>query len=70
VEPVGAFYDTDLGEFVLPYEEVRSAPDPDATLMRFLQTTYAAAAELADWPRHRLEMAPDRRPPWTRPVEG
>jgi hypothetical protein len=50
-----AHYDPDLGEFVLPYEEMRRADDPDATLLRFLQTTYEAAANLAGWDRAALE---------------
>ena len=44
-----------LGEFVLPYEAVRKADDPEAALMAFLQSTYGAAAELADWDRASLE---------------
>jgi predicted GNAT family acetyltransferase len=55
VEPEGASYDAQLGEFLLPYELVRTAEDPDATLLSFLQTTYEAAAELAGWDRPRLE---------------
>ncbi|MDB5065130.1 MAG: hypothetical protein JWM18_1564 [Chloroflexi bacterium] len=50
-----ARYDPDLGEFLLPYEEMRRAGDPDATLLRFLQTTYEAAANLAGWDRAALE---------------
>ncbi|MEA2615626.1 MAG: hypothetical protein QOE72_1409 [Chloroflexota bacterium] len=50
-----ARYDPGLGEFLLPYEEVRRARDPDATLLRFLQTTYEAAANLAGWDRAALE---------------
>jgi hypothetical protein len=38
-----------MGEFVLPYEAVRTAPDPDAALLEFLETTYRAAARLAQW---------------------
>ena len=57
VEPAGASYDERLGEFVLPYRVVRTAPDPDATLLSFLQTTYEAAAELAGWDRRQLERA-------------
>ena len=44
-----------LGEFVLPYEEVRRAPDPDATLLEFLQSSYEAAADLGGWDRPALE---------------
>lgn len=55
VGPVGARYDAALGEFILPYDAVRAAPDPDAALLRFLQTTYEAAADLAKWDRDGLE---------------
>ena len=55
VEPPAATYDNDLGEFLLPYDAVRSAKDPDATLLAFLESTYAAAAELGDWPDDVLE---------------
>jgi Family of unknown function (DUF5996) len=54
----GAFYDAQLKEFVLPYDAVRSAADPDATLMSFLQETYEAAANGASWDRAALERAP------------
>ena len=49
--PVGAFYSEELGEFLLPYEVVRSADDPDALVQEFLESTYRAASELGDWPR-------------------
>jgi hypothetical protein len=55
VEPEAARFDEALGEFVLPYEAVRSAPDPDAVLMAFLESTYIAAANLAGWDRAALE---------------
>ena len=55
VEPAAAFYDESLGEFLLPYTAVRTAADPDATLLAFFQTTYEAAADLAAWPRAELE---------------
>lgn len=51
----GARYDEALGEFVLPYERVRVADDPDVVLLDFLQSTYVAAAERADWDRAALE---------------
>jgi hypothetical protein len=53
--PKGASYSAELGEFVLPYEAVRTAADPDALLAEFLQTTYEAAADLAGWDRAALE---------------
>jgi hypothetical protein len=51
VRPAAAFYSADLGEFILPYDAVRSAPDPAAALLEFLSTTYEAAARAADWDR-------------------
>ena len=57
MEPAGAYYHDTLREFVLPYEAVRTAADPDQALLRFLQTTYDAAAELAHWDRAALERA-------------
>jgi hypothetical protein len=44
--------------FGAAYEAVRSSADSEATLLRFLQSTYVAAAELGDWPRDILECAP------------
>ena len=55
VEPAAARFDAALAEFLLPYEAVRSAPDPDATLLAFLRSTYDAAADLAHWDRDALE---------------
>ena len=45
----------DLGEFLLPYEAVRTAADPDAALLDFCQSTYEAAADLGGWDRAALE---------------
>jgi hypothetical protein len=50
-----AAYNKDLGQFILPYDAVRQARDPDALLLGFLQETYAAAANLAQWDRKALE---------------
>jgi hypothetical protein len=55
VAPVGARWDHDLAEFVLPYEVVRTADDPDALLLAFLESTYGAAATTARWDRDALE---------------
>jgi hypothetical protein len=60
VEPGEAFFHSELGEFLLPYEVVRSAHDPDQVLLDFLQTTYEAAAELSHWDRDALEDDPSR----------
>jgi hypothetical protein len=55
VAPDGAAFNETLGEFLLPYETVRRAADPDAALLSFLQSTYAAAARSAHWDRSELE---------------
>jgi hypothetical protein len=55
IAPSAARYDDTMREFVLPYEAVRTSPDPDDTLLAFAQTTYAAAADLAGWDRSNLE---------------
>jgi hypothetical protein len=55
VEPDAAFFSKELGEFILPYEAVRTAPEPERALMEFLQSSYAAAADLAKWERSALE---------------
>jgi hypothetical protein len=53
--PPGSRYDRDLREFVLPYDAVRAAADPDALVLAFLQGTYEAAATLGQWDRTALE---------------
>jgi hypothetical protein len=55
VKPEGAAFNATLGEFLLPYEVVRTAADPEAALPAFLQSTYEAAAESAGWDRNELE---------------
>lgn len=60
VRPEAAHYHPVLHEWVLPYEAVRTAPDPDAALLDFLQSTYEAAAELGGWDRGALERGPHR----------
>ncbi|NDU74532.1 hypothetical protein GWI34_18115 [Actinomadura sp. DSM 109109] len=60
VGPSGAFYSRENGQFLLPYEAVREAPDPDGALLEFLQGTYEAAADLAGWDRAALEADPAR----------
>lgn len=57
VQPADAFWHTGLSEFILPYESVRSAPDPEAALTAFLASTYEAAASLSGWDRDLLECA-------------
>ena len=57
VEPEDARFNRDLGEFLLPYDAVRRAVDPEATLMTFLESTYRAAADRGGWERGCLECA-------------
>ena len=53
--PKEAYYEEKMGEFVLPYETVRSSENPDRILMDFLESTYGAAATTAKWDREALE---------------
>jgi len=55
VEPAAAVWNTEMGEFILPYEAVRRSDDPEAALVAFLNTTYDASARLAGWDRESLE---------------
>ncbi len=55
VRPASAAWNTELGEFVLPNDDVRKAASPQETLLDFLQTTYEAAADLAGWDRGALK---------------
>lgn len=61
----GARWDYELSEFVMPYELVRTAADPDARLLEFLEASYAAAATTADWDRATLERPPGEPLPGT-----
>jgi hypothetical protein len=56
IAPEAAFWSAEMGEFLLPYDDVRTADDPEAMLMEFLQSTYAASADLAGWDREKLEL--------------
>jgi hypothetical protein len=49
VAPAAAGYDASLREFLLPYDDVRTAPNPDGVLLEFLQTTFDAAAVCGSW---------------------
>ncbi|MGH2614152.1 MAG: DUF5996 family protein [Thermomicrobiales bacterium] len=62
IDPETAFWSAEMREFLLPYDAVRTADDPDAALMSFLQSTYAAGADLAGWDRDRLELKEIPRP--------
>ncbi len=69
VRPAAASYDVQLGEFVLPYDDVRRSADPNAVALDFFASTYRAGADLAQWDRALLEPAvlPGRAPrrAWT-----
>lgn len=69
VGPEAAFWLDAMGEFVLPYEAVQSAADPDAALMAFLVSTYEAAAELGGWDREMLECS-EGKPGVVRPPDA
>ena len=55
IAPPAAYYHAELGEFILPYEAVRKAADPEAALRAFVDSTYSQAATLAGWDRAHLE---------------
>jgi hypothetical protein len=55
VRPAAAHFDPKVGEFILPYDAVRRSSDPDADVLAFFESTYAAAADLAHWDRAALE---------------
>jgi hypothetical protein len=58
VQPEAAFYSPEMGLFLLRYDDVRAAADPDAALLAFFRSTHAAAADLAGWDRAALERGP------------
>jgi hypothetical protein len=60
VTPDAAFYSDEYKQFLLPYDAVRTADNPDQTLSQFLRSTYAAAADLSGWDRAALEDDPHR----------
>ena len=69
VHPGDAFFDDRFGEFMLPYDSVRTAADPDSAVLQFVQSIYEAGADLGGWDRKALEPAelPGRPPrrPWS-----
>jgi hypothetical protein len=67
VKPEAAFFSEAAGEFILPYDAVRTADDPDRALLDFLQSTYEAAANAAKWDRKGLE-CDSGRPGVVRPI--
>jgi hypothetical protein len=60
VQPTQAFYSQEFGEFILRYDDVRTAARPDEALLAFAESTYVAAADLGKWPREELERAMGR----------
>ena len=60
VRPSKAFYSSSMKEFILLYDDMRSAPSPEEALMEFLQSTYEAGAKLAKWDRAALERAVEK----------
>src|SRR6185437_573678 len=67
VQPAGAYYTAEMGEFILPYERVRGASAPDDALLEFLQSTYEAAGDLAHWDRASLDRPAAQ---WPRAMAG
>jgi hypothetical protein len=55
VRPDATYYQRELGEFILPYEAVRTAPSPEKAILEFIESTYEAASTLANWDRAALE---------------
>jgi len=55
IQPKEAYYNSEMGEFLLPYDVVRTADFPDEVLLAFLQSTYEAEATCGEWNRIALE---------------
>jgi len=70
IRPADGYYHEEMHEWILPYESVRSAQDPDGTLLDFFQSTYEAAADLGKWDRIALERPVAWRPPPSVHVPG
>ena len=64
VRPDAAFFSEALGEFILPYDAVRTADDPDKALLEFLQSTYEAAADRSEMGPRRAGMRRRASPAW------
>jgi ATPase subunit of ABC transporter with duplicated ATPase domains len=58
IQPDAAYYHLELSEFILPYEEVRSAASPDRMILDFFQSSYEVGATLGGWDRAALERVP------------
>ncbi len=63
IRPEGSYYHPVMRDWILPYEAVRTSPNPDQALLEFLQSTYETAAGLAKWDRKALERPADWTPP-------
>ena len=61
ISPAAGSYNNTMHEWILPYDAVRNASDPDATALEFFQSTYAAAASLGGWDRAALERADSQK---------
>jgi len=57
IRPAETFYNAEMKEFFLLYDDVRKSDSPEKTLMDFCQTTYETGADLAGWDRAALERA-------------
>jgi hypothetical protein len=62
ISPSPAIYQTDMREWILPYEAVRTSPNPSAMVAEFLESTYMAAASLGGWDIEALRSARGRAP--------
>jgi hypothetical protein len=60
IRPAAAYFDTQLGEFIFKYDDLRTAASPEQNLLEFCQSTYEAGAKLAGWDREALERTPPR----------
>jgi hypothetical protein len=69
IEPKEAFFSEALGEYLLPYDAVRTASNPDVALLAFLQSTYEAAANCGNWDQSALECV-SGRPGIPRPISN
>jgi len=57
VRPAAAYWDRQLGEFILKYDDARTAPSPEQAILDFCQSAYEAGAKRAQWDRASLERA-------------
>jgi hypothetical protein len=59
--PDAAYYHRELGEFILPYEAIRTTSSPEAEILSFIESTYDRGADLAGWDRAALETTENAR---------